>query len=86
MSISIINKLPMRLNAIINVVLLESITEHQSPFSYIQLDSVASILISNKIGEGGSHGGFLVDSYSINTSPGDSDEVWDSSQGVTWQE
>ena len=39
----------------INVVLLESITQHQSPLVNIQLNGVASILSGNVVSEGGSH-------------------------------
>jgi hypothetical protein len=44
------------LDAVINVVLLESITQHQSPLGYIQLNGVPGILLGSVISEGGSHG------------------------------
>jgi hypothetical protein len=45
----------MGLNAVVNVVLLEGITQHQSPFRNIQLDGVTSVLLGGVVSEGGSH-------------------------------
>ena len=44
--------------------LLESITKHQRILSDVELDGVLSILLSNVVGEGSSHGWFA-DEYSI---------------------
>jgi len=45
----------MRLDAVVNVVLLESITQHQSPLGDIQLNGIAGILLCSVVSEGGGH-------------------------------
>jgi hypothetical protein len=45
----------MMFDAVINKVLLESITQHQSPFRNIQLDGVTGVLLGSIVSEGGRH-------------------------------
>ena len=55
----------MTLDAALNVVLLQGITEHQAPLGHVQLDRVASISGGTEVSEGGGHGVRCVDELSI---------------------
>ena len=53
------------LDAALNVVLLQGITEHQAPLADIQFNGVASISGGTEVSEGGGHGVRCVDVTSI---------------------